>query len=136
MRNRSAPGNVAAFENEYASRFSASEMFLVNTTSSRLGALRKAATASRAPSIGCGCFRTERVHGAGHVRVVVRVEIGLGVDDHLGLLGAVGAVEVDEGDPVHLAAQDGNSLRTASTSMGTLHSAAHAVAVSFTPKRA
>jgi hypothetical protein len=50
------------------------------------------------------------MHGASHVGVVVRVEIGLGVDDHLGLLGAVGAVEVYEGDPVYLAAQDGEFL--------------------------
>ena len=48
IRNRSAPGVVEAFEIEYATRFSASLEFLVNTTSSRLGALMNAATLSRA----------------------------------------------------------------------------------------
>ena len=46
------------------------------------------------------------VHRPGDVGVVVGVEVGLGVDDHLRLLRAVGGIEVDQRVAVHLAGQD------------------------------
>ena len=51
IRNRgSASGRSEALENAYATRLIASVEFLVNTTSSTLGALMNAAIFARAPS--------------------------------------------------------------------------------------
>ena len=124
-----------AFENEYASRFSASDDVLVKMTSSRLGALRNAATLSRAPSNACVASRAERVHGAGDVGVVLRVEVGLGVDDDLRLLRAVGAVEVDQRHAVHLAGQDREVLADR-LDVEVMRQSPTTLAVSLTPNRA
>ncbi len=84
----------------FATRLIASEAFLVKITSSREGALRKAATLSRPPSNAGGRLGAELVHRAGDVRVVPLEVVDHRVDHDLRLLRGVRAVEVDQRVPV------------------------------------
>ena len=79
-----------------ATRFSASEAFLVNTTSSREGALRKRGDLVAGLLEGGRRLGAELVHRPRHVGVVALQVVDHRVDHHLRLLRGVGAVEVDQ----------------------------------------